>query len=443
MGRYIGIRREDKSRSERRVPVTPEDARALREEHGIEAIVQPSGLRIIPDEEYRRTGTVVQDDLSECDVIFGVKEIPPELFQAGKSYVFFSHVAKGQSYNMPMLGRLMELGCDLIDYEKVSDDSGRRLIFFGRHAGIAGMFETLWALGRRLDWEGIANPFGSLRRVHEYAGVASLQAAARELGAAIRSQGVPESLAPVVIGVAGYGNVARGAWEILEQLPIVRIAPDQVPLVAADPQATRHVLYVAEFREGDTAAPIVPGTTFDLQDFYRNPEKYQGQFERYAPCLTLVVNCIYWEKRFPRLLTTSYLKGLYAEGQPRLRVIGDISCDIEGGVEVTVRSTEPDAPVYVYDVRTGEAVEGWAGAGPVIMAVDILPSELPLDASVDFSRVLRSFIPAIASADFSMPFESLELPPEIRRALIVLRGELTPQYRYLEAHVRGPNRTAT
>ena len=435
MENYIGVRREDKSRWERRVPVTPEDAKMLHEEHGINSVVQPSALRIIPDEEYRQAGAAVQEDLSVCDVVFGVKEIPPELLEAGKTYVFFSHVIKGQPYNMPMLRRLMELGCSLIEYEKVSDDNGRRLIFFGRHAGIAGMFETLWALGRRLDWEGIANPFSSLRRVYEYSGVAELRAAARELGAAIRTHGLPEALAPLVIGVAGYGNVARGAWEILELLPIVKVRPDQVAQVAADPEATRNALYVAEFREEDTATPIEPDAAFDLQDFYRSPEKYRGQFERYVPYLTLVINCIYWEKRFPRLLTTDFLKGLYAESQPRLRVIGDISCDIEGAVEVTVRSTEPDVPAYVYDVNTGEAVDGCEGTGPVVMAVDILPSELPRDASVDFSRVLRRFIPAIAAADLSLPFESLELPPEIRRALIVHKGQLTPQYQYLEAYL--------
>ena len=141
------------------MPVTPGIARYLRDEHGIEVFVQPSPIRVFSEAEFEAHGAIVQEDLADCPIVFAVKEIPSSFFRPGGAYMFFSHVIKGQPYNMPMLRRLMELGCTLIDYEKVIDDQGRRLIFFGRHAGLAGMIETLHALGQRLRWEGVPNPF--------------------------------------------------------------------------------------------------------------------------------------------------------------------------------------------------------------------------------------------------------------------------------------------
>jgi saccharopine dehydrogenase (NAD+, L-lysine-forming) len=428
----IGIRREDKSRWERRVPVTPEDARMLREEHGVEVWVQPSSIRTFSEEEFIQAGAVVQDDLSPCPVILAVKEMPLDFFEPGKTYVFFAHVIKGQPYNMPMLQRMLDLGCTLIDYEKVTDERGRRLIFFGRHAGLAGMVETLWALGQRLDWEGIPNPFSQLRHTYEYEDLAACKEAVSRVGEQLKAEGLPDSVAPLVCGVAGYGNVARGVWEILDLLPVEEIQPGEVAALVEGPDYAANAIYKVVFKEEHTVEPVSPGDLFDLQDFYDHPEKYRSTFERYVPYLTMIVNCIYWEEKYPRLVTKAYLKRLYGAGKPRLRVIGDISCDVEGAIECTVRSTEVDAPVFVYDPFTGEASDGIAGEGPVVMAVDILPSELPRDASVDFSRVLSAFIPAIATADFSVGFEQLELPPEIKRAVVAHRGELTPDYRYIE-----------
>jgi len=436
----IGIRREDKSRWERRVPVTPEDARELKEEHGIEVWVQPSSIRVFSEEEFTQAGATVQEDLSPCPVIFAVKEMPLDFFEAGKTYVFFAHVIKGQPYNMPMLKKMLELGCNLIDYEKVTDEKGRRLIFFGRHAGIAGMIETLWALGQRLDWEGIPNPFTQLKHTYQYKDLAEAKEAVSKMGQKIKAEGLPESVTPLICGIAGYGNVARGVWELLDLLPIEEIEPQEVASLAEGSDYATDVIYKVVFKEEHTVEPIPPedrpsagsGHRFELQDFYDHPEKYRGKFESYVPYLTLIVNCIYWEEKYPRLVTKEYLKQLYGTGKPRLRVIGDISCDIEGAIECTVRSTEPDEPVFVYNPFTGETTDGYEGEGPVVMAVDILPSELPRDASVDFSRVLKEFIPAIAKADFSVPFDQLELPPEIKRAVIAYHGELTPDYRYIE-----------
>jgi saccharopine dehydrogenase (NAD+, L-lysine-forming) len=435
----IGIRREDKSIWERRVPIIPAHARQLQEEHSIEVCAQPSETRVFRDDEFARAGARVEEDLSSCPIVFAVKEIPPHFFQPGHTHVFFAHVIKGQPYNMPMLKRLLELGCQLIDYEKVTDEQGRRLIFFGRHAGLAGMIDMLWALGERLNWEGIPNPFGDLRQTRHYDSLAEAKAAVSAVGERIAQEGLPEPVTPLICGFAGYGNVFRGANEIVELLPVQEIEPQEVAAVTqrTGPDYARNVLYKVVFKEEHTVEPISPEDCFELQDYYDHPEKYRPRFHTYLPYLTLLVNCVYWEAKYPRLVTKADLKQLYEGAEPpRLRVIGDVSCDIEGAIECTVKSTEPGDPVFVYDPFEDRAIDGVEGRGPVVLAVDILPSELPRDASEYFSGVLMEYVPAIAQADYSVPFEELALPPEIRRAVIVYQGELTPGYRYLEKYLR-------
>jgi alpha-aminoadipic semialdehyde synthase len=154
-----------------------------------------------------------------------------------------------------------------------------------------------------------------------------------------------------------------------------------------------------------------------------------------VPHLTVLVNGIYWTDAYPRLVTRDLLRQLWAGGPPRLRVIGDISCDVEGAIECTLKCTEPGEPVFVYDPLTGDVTDGYAGRGVVVMAVDILPSELPREASEDFGRILIPFLPAIAQADYDRPFEDLALPPEIKRAVIAHRGELAPDYDYLQDYL--------
>ncbi len=433
----IGIRREDKSIWERRVPIIPQHVRQLQEEHGIEVWVQPSEIRVFRDEEFAQAGARVEEDISPCPVVFAVKEIPAHFFQPGHTYVFFAHVIKGQPYNMPMLRRMLELGCQLIDYEKVTDERGRRLIFFGRHAGLAGMIDTLWALGQRLNLEGIPNPFSDLCQTYHYGSLAEAKAAVSALGERIAREGLPEQITPLICGFAGYGNVFRGANEIIELLPVREIQPHEVATVALSSDYARDVIYKVVFKEEHTVEPISPEHRFDLQDYYDHPEKYRSCFHTYLPYLTVIVNCVYWEAKYPRLVTKADLKRLYRGPEPpRLRVIGDISCDIEGAMECTVKCTEPGDPVFVYDPFEDRAIDGFEGQGPVVLAVDILPSELPRDASEYFSGVLMKYVPAIAQADYAAPFEELALPPEIKRAVIVHQGELTPNYRYLEEHAR-------
>jgi len=434
MSHTIAIRRETKSRWERRSPVTPELAQQLVSQSDLEVLVQSSARRVFLDKEYIRAGAQVTADLDEASVILGVKEVPPESLLPGKAYVFFSHVIKGQTYNMPMLAKILELGCTLIDYEKICDESGRRLIFFGRFAGLAGMIDSLWALGSRLEAEGIATPLSAIEPTHAYASLEDAKAAVRTAGERIADEGLPRELLPLVIGVAGYGNVARGVREILSELPIRETTPEDLTVQAGDPSP--HCLYQTTFREEHLVEPRSPDHVFELQDYYRNPERYRSTFDRFLPHLTVLMNCNYWDERYPRLVTKKSLREIFTgDSQPRLRVIGDLGCDVEGAVECTLKCTEPSDPVYVYDPEKGTVRFGVEGHGPVVLAVDILPAELPREASEEFSVTLAHFLPALARADFSVPFKQLDLPPELLGAVIAHRGQLTADYQYLEAHI--------
>jgi alpha-aminoadipic semialdehyde synthase len=238
---------------------------------------------------------------------------------------------------------------------------------------------------------------------------------------------------PLIVGVAGYGNVSRGAQEMLDLLPVIEIEPEEVAAVATGTDYSRHHIYKAVFKEWHTVEPVSPDGRFELQDYYDHPEKYQGVFARYLPHLTVVVNAIFWTDAYPRLVTKAYLKSLFGgEAKPRLRVIGDISCDVEGAIECTVKATEPGDPIFVYDPSTGSVTDGHEGPEVVVMAVEILPSELPREASTDFSRILRPFVASIAYCDFTVPFAACNLPPEIKRAIIAYQGQLTPEYRYIQ-----------
>ncbi|MBC8278258.1 MAG: hypothetical protein H8E46_08510 [FCB group bacterium] len=428
----IGIRREDKSKWERRVPLTPEAVKEIVAQ-GIEVYIQPSPIRIYSDQEYIDAGAEVTEDLSSCPVILAVKEIPIDFFEKGKTYMFFSHTIKGQDYNMPLLKRMMELEDTLIDYETVTDAEGRRLIFFGRQAGQAGMIDSLWTLGKRLEWEGVPNPFSGIKMAHEYS---SLDAAKEHIGAigrALEKTGLPPVAVPLVVGITGYGNVSQGAQEILDLLPVVEISPSEILKVQAKSKTAGDHIYKIVFKEEDIVQPLDAGQAFDLQDYYSFPRKYRSSFENYLPYLSMLVNCIYWEDKYPRLVTKEYLKEAFSAFKaPHLRVIGDISIDIEGSIECSVKATDSGNPVYVFDPIEQVTADGWKGFGPVIMAVDNLPCELPREASQFFSQALTTMIPQLAGADNSRPLDQSGLPEELQRAVILKNGKLTDKYTYFE-----------
>jgi saccharopine dehydrogenase (NAD+, L-lysine-forming) len=432
----IGIRREDINKWERRAPLIPTHVRELVRDHGLEIYIQPSTIRVFPDADYALEGAQVQEDIGAPRTVFAIKEIPIESLKKDKVYVFFSHTAKGQHQNMPMLKRMMELGSSIIDYEKIVNEKGQRILYFGSYAGQAGMIDSLWALGRRLKLEGVETPFLRLKQTMRYKSLVEAKEEVAEVGRLIHKKGLPPGLIPFVCGFLGYGHVSQGAQEIYDLIPHDTVLPKDLAGLFRKTGPPARGLYKVVFKEEDMVRPAAPGGVFDLQEYYREPGKYVPIVESYVPYLNLLINGIYWTPKFPKYITKPFLAKLYGgEVPPRLKVVGDITCDIDGSVECTVQATDSEEPVYVYDPVKDAALIGIEGNGPVVMAVYNLPAELPLESSAFFSGGLKKYVPAIAGADFRVPFDRCELPPEVRKAVIVYRGELTPDYRYLSGYL--------
>ena len=435
MSNFIGIRHEDKYLMERRAPLTPKHVERLIKNKKLDFVVQTSEKRVFADEEYIKAGAKIAKDLKKCSVIFGVKEIPESFFEAEKTYVFFSHVIKGQAGNMPMLRKMMELKCNLIDFERVVDDQGKRLIFFGRYAGLAGMINSLWSVGLRLKEAGYKTPFIRIKQACNYSSLAEVREVISAVGQEIAENGLPDELRPFTVAFTGNGNVSQGAQEILNLLPVREISPEKLLSISHRSKLPGNIIYKIIFKSEHLVEPINKNAEFDLHEYYTSPEKYKNSFEKYIPHIDMLINCIYWDSRYPRIVTKDYLQKLFASGTPRLKVIGDISCDVNGSVECTEIGTEIEDPVFVYHPDTRNYTMGYKGDGVLIMAVDILPSELPRDSSVGFSDVLVNYVKAIADCDFNEEFETLDLPRAIKSALILHRGELTHPYHYLENHL--------
>ncbi len=431
MTRTLGIRREDKNRWEQRVPLIPEHIDKLQKKYGIRTVIQPSTIRVFSDTEYQKVGARVQESLAPSSVVFAVKEIPLSFFEKDKAYVFFSHTIKGQYHNMPMLKKMMDLGCTLIDYERIVDATGKRLVFFGRYAGLAGMVDTLWAFGRRLHSEQIDTPFNGVKQTIHYKDLTDIKEHLKGVGKEISTKGLPDSLTPLIVGFTGYGHVSNGAQEILDILPVKEIQPQEIALIQKN--HSNKVIYKVVFKEEHIVEPVIPGQKFDLQEYYQHPERYRSTFEHYIPSLSILMNCIFWNTQYPRLVTKQFINQLYHKKEkPCLRVIGDISADVNGAIEFTEKPTTPDNPVFIYNPLSDTIKDGFDGEGIVVMAVDNLPCELPKESSESFSEVLNQFVPTIMNADFTIPeIDSVALPEEIKNAVILYRGKLTPGYQYI------------
>lgn len=434
----IGIRLEDKNEWETRVPLVPGDVEKLVAD-GAELFVQRFPKRAFPDALFESAGAALVDHVRDCDLVLGVKEIPVGEFVEKQAYMFFSHTIKGQSYNMEMLAALVEKRCTLLDYETVTDDDGRRLVFFGRHAGLAGAVDTLWTLGQRLEALGVTSPFLDIEQCRHYPNLAAAEYAVRAVGRRIADEGLPESLAPLVTGVTGYGNVSSGAQQIIDLLPTIEVSPDGLSdFVESHGDLTDKVVKVA-YKEADLVEPIDSSLAFDLQHYYQNGSAYRSRFGPHLEHLSVLINGIYWDEKYPRLADRQQLHDLFstAGGRPRLLAVGDISCDVDGSLACTVRDTDPGDPCYVYDPLTGAAPSGFEGPGLAVMAIGNLPCELPVSASETFSSALSPFIRAMSDADWDEPdFEKVQLPGPIRRSVILWRGAFTPDYEYMREFLR-------
>jgi alpha-aminoadipic semialdehyde synthase len=428
----IGIRRETKDETQRRAPLSPQQVSELVHRHKITVIVEPWKNRVFKDEEYEKAGAVLSTDLRRSNIIFGVKEIARRYLYDDHQYCFFSHTVKGQPGNMPMLKRIIDRRNTLFDYELVRDDNGRRLILFGDYAGYAGMIDSMWAFGKRLFWEGIKNPFTEIEYATNYQGLSAAEQAFRSLGDKIQAEGLPKSIVPFVCGFTGYGHVSKAAQHLYDLLPTEELEPDALSGFFDKRKFSDNVAYKVQFRKPDMFKHK-NRSLFDAKEFKEHPERFSNRFESYVPYLSMIINGIYWEPKFPRLLTREFARTFYKNNpKPRLRVIGDITCDLEGSIELTVKITDSRNPVYVYQPLADDVKDGWEGNGPVILAVDKLPTELPQEASEAFGQTLLPFVPRLAEADYQQSFEMLTIPREFRKAVIVHRGRLTPEFKYLQ-----------
>ncbi len=454
----IGIRHEDLYIGERRAPLTPEHVDLLIHQKNLDIVVQISDKRIFTNREYKQAGARLACDLHDIPIIMGVKEIPIDEIEEKKTYINFSHVVKGQPDNMPRLRRMLELGCNLIDYEKITDEQGHRLIYFGYHAGVAGMINTLWALGLKYREEGIETPFLKIKQAHKYKSLEEARAEISELGALIAEEGLPDAILPLTVGFTGYGHVSQGAQEILGLLPVKEISPERLLMLRNRKCSPKNLVYKVVFKQ-EHIAENKEGKPFEKEDYYKNPSNYNGIFEKYLPGLSVLVNCMYWEPRFPRLVTKESVKRLFSEAvvadleaetirpiddqplplgisnYPKLKVIGDITCDPDGSIEITHKGTEPEDPLFVYNPLTDKQTMGYKGHGMLVMAVHILPSELPREASQKFSGALIHYLEPIAKCNFDDAYDDLKIPDAIKRAVIVHKGKLTPQFSYLNKYL--------
>lgn len=421
MKKILGIRKEVKNKWERRVTLTPAAIKELKDNFGIKTLFQLSEKRIFDDQDYIDAGAEAREILDEAEIILAVKEIPIKHILENKIYLFFSHTIKGQPYNMPLLQTLIDKKCTLIDYEPIKDENDRRLVFFGRHAGYAGMVNGFFTLGKRLHALGIKNQFEKIKQAKDYPNLDAAKNIIKELGSEIK---LPERINPLVIGITGYGNVSIGAQKILDLLPVTKIEPND--LLANELEKNK--IYKVVFKEEDLVEKI-GGGKFDLEEYYNEPEKYQSKFEQFLPKINLLVNAIYWEEKYPRLVTKEFTS---KNKLNNLIAIADLSCDINGSIEMTEKATPSDNPVFIYNPKSNTINDGFDGDGIALMTVDNLPAEIPVESSEWFSKSLMPLVPKLFEADYSKSFEELDLSPELKNACVVYRGKLTPNFKYLE-----------
>ena len=428
----LGIVREVYSKWERRAPLCPSHVRELTKD-GIKVLVQPSKTRIFSDKEYEDAGAVITNDVSEAQVILGVKQVPVEELLADKTYMFFSHTIKGQIQNMPLLEACLQKNVRLVDYECITKDgksNGKRLIAFGSWAGRAGMINALRGLGERLLALGISSPFLHMGSSYMYSSFEEARRAVLQVGEAIRTHGIAPELAPFVVVFTSNGKASRGAQEVFELLPHQWVHASELAHLPPD----RGKLFGCVVTAQDTAKHR-EDAPFDRQEYYQHgAARYESAFHRdIAPYASTIVNCTYWDDRYPRLLTKQDMQVLHAEGNTKLLAVADISCDVRGSVEMLERTSTIERPFYRYSVANQRVEDDLDGDGVLMMGVDILPSELPREASRHFGDLLTSMVRPLlqASPDATMQELDQTLTRELLGAVITNKGSMTPRFAYI------------
>ena len=399
---YIGVIKEGKMPPDQRVPLTPAQCAAWNAAHpDVQIVVQSSDVRRIQDEEFRAEGVKVLDDVSACDVLLGVKEVPVEEILADKTYFFFSHTYKLQPHNAELLKRILSQRVRLIDYELLRRPGAGRIIGFGRYAGIVGSYNGFRTLG-------IKDRRYTLPRAIDCADRAEMEA--RLLS------GV--TLAPhTKIVLTGHGRVGGGALEIIKRLKIREVHPvDFLREEYAEPVFTHLQLHDYNRRTHDGG--------FDPAEFREDPTGYESTFMAFARQADLFIAGHYWSEGSPYLFSREEMR----DEDWRIRVVADISCDIDGPVACTLKPSTIADPMYGYCPVNERAVDLHQDGSIAVMAVDNLPCELPRDASADFGAVLvDKVLPHLLDGDQE---GILAAASETNSD-----GELTRKYAYLADYV--------
>lgn len=397
----LGILRETKNPPDRRVALTPDQCAQLQSRHpDLGILVQPSEGRCFSNEEYRAAGISLSEAMDSCDILLGVKEVKLEALVPEKTYLFFSHTAKKQPYNRPLLQEVVRKGIRLVDYEYLTNRQKQRVVAFGRWAGVVGAYNGLRAMGLRSGKFRLP-PAHELKDLHE------MQAMLREL-----------SLGNIRMLVTGGGRVAGGAREILEAAGVEEVAPERYLSNSFGRAVFTRLDPWHYTRRKD-------GAGFDFGHFMQRPDLYQNAILPYARRSDLFIAAHFWDPRSPLMLTRDDLKS----GNIPIRVIADISCDIDGPIASTIRPSTIADPFYGYDPVKGREAPAFQQESITVMAVDNLPGELPRDASADFgAALLEHVIPELLGEQHT---------GMIRRACIAEKGRLAHAYAYLNDFLEG------
>jgi alanine dehydrogenase len=397
----FGIIRERKNPPDRRVVFTPEELVRLQQEHP-EAIVkvESSDIRVFNDEEYKKLGIEVADDISDCDVFFGVKEIPVDYLIPNKKYFFFSHTIKKQVHNRKLLQAILAKNIELYDHETIVDASNRRLIGFGRYAGIVGAYNGFRAFGIKYDLFTLPK--------------AETLNSKEDLIVRLKRQTLPN----IKIVLTGHGKVGMGAKEILDGIKIKEVSvEDFLNKIYSEPVYTQ--IDVLDYNKR------LDGQVLDNNDFYKNPQEYTSDFERFTKVADIYMAGHFHGNNAPDILTQDMLKA----ADCKIKVVADISCDVGGPIACTLKASTIAEPFFGYLPFENKEVSFTHPGSIMVMSVDNLPCELPKDASEGFGEMfMEHVIPAFFNGDKDGILE---------RAKITEKGKLTPRFAYLQDYVDG------
>ncbi|MGK4568956.1 NAD(P)-dependent oxidoreductase [Flavobacterium sp. 3HN19-14] len=395
----FGIIKERKNPPDRRVVFTPEELVRLKKEHpDAEIKVESSDIRIFSDEQYTDLGITVTDDVSDCDVLFGVKEVPVDALIPNKKYFFFSHTIKKQLHNRKLLQAILEKNIDLYDHETIVDENFKRLIGFGRYAGIVGAYNGIRAFGIKFE-------LFTLPKAETLSGK-------DELVTKLKRQILP----PVKIVLTGHGKVANGAVEILDAMKIKRVSiEDFLSKNYTQPVYTQ--IDTLDYNKR------IDGKPSSKMDFYNNPTEYISDFERFSKVSDIFMAGHFYANDAPVILTREMLNAV----DNKIKVVADISCDTNGPIASTIKASTIADPFFGYLPSQDKEVDMFHPAAIVVMSVDNLPCELPKDASEGFGEM---FMEHVVPAFFNGDKDGI-----LARAKITEKGKLTERFRYLQEYV--------